>query len=114
MWAKIKTWFYKLIGRKFKEDEVFGLEVFDENGVSIVNMTSKTLLFSRIYQLSVPATSGASLSIFLGSDEVLLGAMYANGRMAGAWLKNSGELYVAFSSQPAGTGDITVTIGVVK
>lgn len=30
MWAKIKRWFYKLIGRKSKGDEVFGLEVFDE------------------------------------------------------------------------------------
>lgn len=35
MWAKTKRWFYKLIGRKSKEDEVFGLEVFSANGETV-------------------------------------------------------------------------------
>ena len=53
MWAKIKAWFYKLIGRKSEEDEVFGLEVFDENGGEVITLGIKYM--KPIGEGTVPA-----------------------------------------------------------
>lgn len=53
MWAKIKTWFYKLIGRKSKEDEVFGLEVFDEMGDKTVSLDSEMFLSAGEFNFTV-------------------------------------------------------------
>lgn len=53
MWAKIKRWFYKLIGRKSKEDEVFGLEVFDEMGDKTVSLDSEMLLSAGEFNFTV-------------------------------------------------------------
>lgn len=53
MWAKIKTWFYKLIGRKSKVDEVFGLEVFDEKGDKTLGVTTETTMFKNFGEVPV-------------------------------------------------------------
>lgn len=76
MWAKIKAWFYKLIGRKPKEDEVFGLEVFDENGDKTVSITSELAILTHFEIISTSIAGGSSrvfdFSTF-GKRVVLLG-----------------------------------------
>lgn len=52
MWAKIKRWFYKLIGRKSKVDEVFGLEVFDGNGAKTFSSDTGVLRVMDILQMN--------------------------------------------------------------
>lgn len=73
MWAKIKAWFYKLIGRKAKEDEVFGLEVFDENGDKTLSVTDRTL--SLVYVDYIDYRKGQTIDrdySSMGSKVILL------------------------------------------
>lgn len=69
MWAKIKAWFYKLIGRKPKVDEVFGLEVFDENGNLDFSANEKTfgvvLRFNVTGNTDVPFVSNTPLGFLV-------------------------------------------------
>lgn len=74
MWAKIKRWFYKLIGRKSKEDEVFGLEVFDGSGDKILSINSNTCILAAVVKLRVRGATTVSRDYSnLGSRLVILG-----------------------------------------
>ena len=64
MWAKIKRWFYKLIGRKSKGDEVFGLEVFDEMGDKTVSLDSEMLLSAGEFNFTVTLGAGRIIKDF--------------------------------------------------
>ena len=67
MWAKIKRWFYKLIGRKSKVDEVFGIEIKNSNGVTTLSLDSETQFIGAPFSVNIKLNALQSKSVDLSA-----------------------------------------------
>lgn len=111
MWAKIKRWFYKLIGRKSKEDEVFGLEVFDEKGDKTLSITSETAILKLV---TTRVAQGSRTTTFdftgEGGAVMLLGTRYLSGSSAFEITLNGMLLTVKLLY----VGSVEITVGITQ
>lgn len=74
MWVKIKTWFYKLIGRKSKEDEVFGIEIKNSSGDTTLTLDSETKFIGKPFDIPVhlPRASVKTIDLSAYGEKVLI------------------------------------------
>ena len=74
MWAKIKAWFYRLIGRKPKVDEVFGIEIKNSSGGTTLTLDSETKFIGSPFDIPVylPRASVKTIDLSAYGQNVLI------------------------------------------